>query len=406
MKVCLDSRLIRPGEYFVPVKGENFDGRQFINSVMVKGAAGVIEERELYETVKKKMKKIRPKIIGITGSSGKTITSSFIAQILSTKYNICLGNLNTKLGLSVNVMNDMQDKCQIFVAEMGMDHQGELKDTTAFFPLDVGVITTINHVHVEKLGSMTKLVSAKGELLDGIKNGGVAVLNEENRYTKILGKSFKGRVLWFNSHPLLSYPSKVLGDFTVRNLNVCTLISRLLGLTDAQTLSVVNRLEIPKGRLNLIKGINNSTIIDDSYNANPESVRYALGVLNKYKGKRKVAIIGDMLELGNFTLNDHREIGKYINSLGIDIFIGVGNIAKTICTQINRPKRNVLWIENSGEFTSLLKKGCYTPQSEDVILVKGSQGKRMERIVAQLIAEPEKAPSLLVRQGIRWIKEP
>lgn len=404
MKVCLDSRLIQPGEYFVPIKGENFDGHRFINAVLAKGAVGIIEEAALYEAVNKKLKNVNPIIIGITGSSGKTTTCSFLSKILSEEYNVCLGSLNTQLGLSVNVINDMHDDCNVFVAEMGMDHQGELKDTTKLFPLDIGVITTINHVHIEKLGSITKLANAKGELLHGIKNGGTAILNEENKYINKLGKIYKRNIVWFNSHPLLNFPTKFSDDFAVRNLNVCTIISRLLGLTDSQILKSISRLKTPKGRLNPIKGIHNSTIIDDSYNANPESVKYALSFLNKSNGKRKVAIIGDMLELGKHELNDHREVGKYANGLGIDVFIGVGNIAKIICNELNLPKTKVLWIENSSDFNSLLTKGAFIPQNEDIILVKGSQSKRMEKIVEQLMSEPEKAPFLLVRQDERWSK--
>jgi UDP-N-acetylmuramoyl-tripeptide--D-alanyl-D-alanine ligase len=402
MKVCLDSRLIQPGEYFVPVIGENFDGHSYIEKALANGAAGILEEKDLYKETAKKLNRIKPKIIGITGSSGKSTTTKLLHTVLRTQLNTCLGDLNTKLGLSVNVINDMENNCEVFVAEMGMDKVGELKDTTSLFPLDFAVITTINHVHVEKLGSMKNLIKAKGEILTGLKKSGVALINKENEHTKHLGTRHKGKVIWFDSTPLLNYPELFQSDFNIRNANVCTILARNLGFKDAQILKALQTFRLPKGRLNILEGINEAQLIDDTYNANPESVRYALDFLHRQQGKRKIAILGDMRELGKYSKKDHAEIANYINELKVDIFIGVGKLAQLIAQNVNAAKTKVFWIENADQFNNLLQNKTIRLKKDDVVLIKGSQGQRMEKIVKLLLKDPGKAKDLLVRQDARW----
>ncbi len=403
VKVSLDSRMVKDGEYFVPVKGDNFDGHDFIDAALKRGARGVIEECDLYKIAQQKIKKIKPVIIGVTGSSGKTTVTSYLHQILKEKYKVCQGRLNTKLGLTVDVINEMTEDCEIFVAEIGMDRLGEIEDTTRIYRPDIAVITTINHVHVEKLGSMSNLVKAKGEMLKSLDaNKGVAVLNSENRHIKYLSKSFNGKIIWFDSNPLLPYSSKLLGPHVIRNLNVCVIVGRLLKISDTEILDVIEKIVPPKGRLNLIKGINGSNIIDDTYNANPESVKLSLGVLSNFKGIRKVAVLGDMLELGNLSAKDHKDIADYIGQLGIDIFVGVGKKQKNVYKNVQLPEASKFWISSSEEFSSLLEKGILKIKKGDCILVKGSQGIRMEKIVKRLMRDPDEAENLLVRQDARW----
>lgn len=402
MKICLDSRLIKPGEYFVPIVGENFDGHKYIQSAMQNGAKGVLEEKELYNLVQNKLSKINPIIIGVTGSSGKSTTTKMLYEVLSKKFNCCLGSLNTKIGLSVNVINEMHNDCKIFVAEIGMDKLGEIKDTTKLFQPDYAVITTINHVHVEKLGSMKNLVQAKGEILQGLKTNGTAIINSENKYTKQLGKKHKGKLIWFDSTPLLKYPTFFKDEFNIRNANVCTIIARQLGMSDEQILEGLNRFKLPKGRLNIISGFNDSTIIDDTYNANPESVKFALDILNREQKKRKIAILGDMRELGRYSKKDHKLMAEHINLLNIDVLVGVGNLAKIICTNTNALKTQIYWIDDSDKFNELIDKKVLKIDKDTVILIKGSQGQRMEKIVKLLMKYPDQAKDLLVRQDARW----
>jgi len=405
IKVCTDSRLIKPGEYFVAIKGENFDGHKFIDEVMEKGAKGVLEESELYAPASAKIRRIKPKIIGVTGSSGKTTVTNFLQQVLLTKYNTCLGYLNTKLGLAVNAINDMSEGCEFFVAEMGMDKAGELTETTEMFPPDIAVITTINHVHLEKLGSVEAIANAKAEILYGLKKNGVAVLNKQNAWVRKIGQKFAndgGKVAWYPSSKYVAdikVPNHLLGEHNIKNALCVGTICRLLGLTSQEITNGLNNLKLPKGRLNVIRGKNGSVLIDDTYNANPESTEYALQVLNDYPGKRKIAILGDMLELGEYSVRDHRNIGRCIKKLKVDLLITVGN--KAVDIKESSELKNSFWFDSSDKAQEI--KTIIGQKPGDVILIKGSQGVRMERITKELMMNPENAPSLLVRQDVRWI---
>lgn len=404
IKVCTDNRLIKPGEYFVAIKGENFDGRNFIDSAMRNGAKGVLEENDLYRLAKEKVERIKPKIIGITGSSGKTTVTNFLDQILSTKHTVCLGALNTKLGLSVNVVNDMDENCQFFVAEMGMDKAGELTETTRLFPPDIAVITTINHVHLEKLGSMEAIAEAKAEILYGLKKTGVAILNSENAWAKKIGNEFVetgGKMLWYssrNKNAAISIPQHLLGIHNTRNAVCASVVCLQLGIEICVINKGLQKLKLPKGRLNIIKSLDGSTLIDDTYNANPESTRYALEVLKDYKGKRKIAILGNMLELGKYSVRDHTNIGKTIDKLNIDVLIAVGE--KALDIKNSTKNCSSYWLATSSDTGKIID--IIKPKEGDVILVKGSQGARMEKIVKSLMQNPEKAGDLLVRQDARW----
>ena len=404
IKVCTDSRLIEAGEYFVAIKGENFDGHKFVDEVMKKGAKGVLEEVELYELASKKIRKIKPKIIGVTGSSGKTTVTKFLQQVLSTKYNTCLGYLNTKLGLAVNVTNDMDENCEIFVAEMGMDKAGELTETTKMFPPDIAVITTINHVHLEKLGSVEAIADAKAEILYGLKKRGVAVLNKQNAWVHKIGQKFTnegGKAVWYPTNKYLAdikVPNHLLGEHNIKNALCVVTVCKLLGLTSQEITTGLKNLKLPKGRLNVIQGKNGSVLIDDTYNANPESTKYALKVLNDYPGNRKIAILGDMLELGKYSVRDHRNIGRYVNKLNIHLLITVGN--KAVDIKKTSELKNSYWFDSSDKAQEI--KTVIGQKLGDVILIKGSQGVRMERITKELMMNPENAPSLLVRQDARW----
>ena len=403
--VCTDSRLIKPGEYFVAIKGENFDGHRFTDSAMQNGAKGILEENELYKLSKEKIARIKPKIVGVTGSSGKTTVTNFLHQILSTKYNTCLGSLNTKLGLSVNVVNDIEENCQFFVAEMGMDKADELTETTKLFPPDIAVITTINHVHLEKLGSLEAIAQAKAEILYGLKKNGVAVLNGENAWVKRIGKEFVGtggKVIWYsssNKNAAITMPQQLLGIHNTRNAVCASVVCLQLGVEVDVVNQGLQNIKLTKGRLNIVKGLNNSIIIDDTYNANPESTKYALEVLKDYPGQGKIAILGDTLELGKYSVRDHKNIGKMIDKLNIDVLIAVGKRALDIKHSSKQPKS--YWLETSNETAKIID--IIKPNQGDVILVKGSQGARMEKIVKTLMQNPEKASDLLVRQDARWI---
>ncbi len=408
LKVCLDSRLIQKGDYFVAVKGENHDGHKFINDVMEKGASGVLEVSELYELVQFKMEYVKPMIVGITGSTGKTSVTNYITQILATKYDICRGSLNTKLGLSVDVINNMSLTCQVFVAEMGMDAPLQIKDMVSMFPPHIAVITTINETHIEKLGSIENIAKAKSEILSNSSKNDIAVLNFNNSYTKKIGNEFVGKVVWFGDSEQADFNfsntnlenSKLLGQHSRFNLLAVVAVCENVGMTKEEIYSVLPQLSIPKGRLNVLEGVNDSVLIDDTYNSSPESTKAAVDVLSDYQKENKIAILGDMLELGEIANSSHYNIGKYLKDKKINTLVCVGNLSKEIAKGAKDFVRDIYEITSWTDFENI--KGNLKIDKNTVILIKASQGIRLEKITKMLLKNPEKAKDLLVRQDERW----
>src|SRR3989304_8149940 len=199
MRVNQDSRTIKKGEWFVAVKGENFDGHNFIPEALKKGAGGVIEINDLYELARRKLAKINPKVIAVTGSYGKTTTKEAIYKVLSKKYSVLRtqGNLNTPLGVAMEVVNNLKYHHRVLVAEGGMDRTGEIRETCSVIRPGIAVITPIGEIHLEKLGTLEKIRRAKAEILESLPNDGVAVLNSDDPNVVKVAEVFRGRKVWY-----------------------------------------------------------------------------------------------------------------------------------------------------------------------------------------------------------------
>ncbi|PJA40689.1 hypothetical protein CO178_01710 [candidate division WWE3 bacterium CG_4_9_14_3_um_filter_34_6] len=296
LKVCLDSRLVNSGDYFVPIKGENFDGHKFIDDAIKAGAAGIIEEEELYKLASEKLSRINPIVIAVTGSVGKSTMCSFISTILLEKHNVCVGKLNTKLGLAVNIMNDLKDNDYFFVAEAGMDKAGELTETGKFLNPDAVVITNISESHMEKLGSLDEIKKAKSEILKTVISGGTVYLNWDcsnirdivsevpNEVTLItyglLGdakfdKSSADLLLSVEEDGYETFdeiPFSFIGKHNYLNALGAFAVVDEFGINVVNILNGMKKLKTPNGRLKLIDGIFGSIIVDDTYNSSPASL--------------------------------------------------------------------------------------------------------------------------------------
>lgn len=292
---------------------------------------------------------------------------------------------------------------QIFVAEMGMDSRGEIFFTSNLFKPHIAVVTTVNAVHAQKVGTLQDIVQTKLEILKNLLPGGYAVLNSDNEYIVEEAKKYTVDKVWFGLNNICDFhPSKInvakfgiFGEHNLRNLLASYAVATFFDFVHDELVNISAELSLPKGRLNILQGINGSTIIDDTYNASPESVEYALKVLHQHNSPRKIAILGDMLELGIYENELHKHIGQIVNELKPHYLITVGNRAKVISdTSI---VKNKLHFNSWDEFTCPFSLG-----SEDVVLVKGSQGMRMEKITQSLLADPSSAKEVLVRQDITW----
>lgn len=397
--VCLDSRLIKPGEYFVPVKGDNFDGHKYIDDVIKKGAVGIIEVEELYQIAKEKLSKIKPVIVGVAGSVGKSSMRAYLTQILSTKYSVLEGDLNTKLGLSTLIVNKLE-KQKIIVAELGIDRLGEMKTVTDFIEPDFSIITKLEKEHLVFLLSLDNVIN---ENLVSIKNskskqGYINISDRELIEDKIA----KVQIIY--------YPTDDINQKIIEGISSIELPKHdrdyLMGIyqicrdkfdfTDSEYTKALEKIKRSKGRLNLINGINKSLILDDSYNAVADQsiiqgIKFAEEMSKKYH-KKLVIVLSPMRETGETETEQHKNVAEYLNSLAnVDIIV-VGDESRLYTKFLTQKYKT---ISSSEEFT-------YDINGDELFYVKGSQFYRLEKIVYYLMKDKQTAEQILVRQDARW----
>ena len=379
MRVNQDSRTIKKGEWFVAIKGGNFDGHEFIVEALKKGAVGVLEINELYELARRKLAKINPKVIAVTGSYGKTTTKEAVYKVLSKKYSVLRtqGNLNTPLGVAMEVVNNLKSHHRVLVAEVGMDRAGEIRETCSIILPRIAVITAIGEMHLEKLGTLEKIRRAKAEILESLPKNGIAVLNSDDPSVVRVAEVFGGKKVWYgfskNSQVRLDtlpkFRIKLLGKASISNALAAAAVGRVMGLPDSGIVKSLSGLRPKKGRLVLIKGRKGITVIDDTYNAGPRSVANALEVLRSLPAKRRIAVFGDMLELGRLEKQAHERIVSDAARV-VDIFVPVGE-------RMNRA------VSKTG--VSFVPIDLLSLEVGDLVLVKGSRGMRMEEIVDDIL---------------------
>ncbi|MGI9258109.1 MAG: UDP-N-acetylmuramoyl-tripeptide--D-alanyl-D-alanine ligase, partial [Gammaproteobacteria bacterium] len=353
--VSIDTRKLDGGDLFIAVKGENFDGNDFVADAHAKGAAGaLVSRRAEIELPQVKVKDTRAAfgrmarawrenfgipVVAVTGSNGKTTVKELIASILSCRYNVCVtqGNLNNDLGVPLTLMR-LDEEHDALVAELGANHAGEIDYLSRLVQPTVGVITNAGAAHLEGFKSIAGVATAKGELLDHLPRAGTAVLNADDPYcsdwrtrsraetvltfgigndadctvvgdivTKTSGCSFTMQ-LPEGEQVIIDLP--LAGEHNVRNALAAAAAAFALGTTEEDIVSGLNSAHAVKGRLNVLRGKSGAAVIDDSYNANPGSVRAALNYLANAAGKR-ILILGDMAELGSDAEELHRDIGRY-----------------------------------------------------------------------------------------------
>jgi UDP-N-acetylmuramoyl-tripeptide--D-alanyl-D-alanine ligase len=431
--VSIDSRTIREGELFVAIKGDRFDGHDFVPEVMKRGAWGSLVARTVLENrfpLLGGLKNVLPvedtltalqemaywhrrqfaiPVVGITGSNGKTTTKEMLAGILQQQGPVLKneGNLNNHIGVPLTLLR-LNASHTAAVVEMGMSAAGEIDLLARFIGPDVAVITNIGPAHLEFLRSLDLVAQAKGELFSHLKPEGTAVLNADDRYFDELKRKFSGRVLSFGMdrmsdvHASHIRQEKGFTDFTIRSdgssANVRlravgrhniynALAAAAAALAVGMSLDVVkNGLEsfLPSAMRSELRQVQGRTVLADCYNANPASMDAALATLISLKsGGRAIAVLGDMLELGTVTVDAHRAIGETVARLGVDLVITLGQLAKHVgegAIDAGMPKDRVLEAGSQAEAAALLKK---LSRPGDTVLIKGSRGMKMEKILEE-----------------------
>lgn len=429
----LDSRKITAGNLFFATVGERVDGHTFIPQVFEKGASCVICEKRpenakgAYILVKSSFSalekaaefyrsQLKCKVVAITGSVGKTSTKETIAAVLSEKYKILktAGNLNNNIGLPLMVLS-IRDEHEIAVLELGISHFGEMVRMDKIARPDIAVITNIGTSHMENLGSQQGIYEEKSHIFDYLSEKGIAVLNGddpilstvkdakghkvlyfgdgENAYARITDIESKGldgsdftikladKEEAFRAHISLS------GEHMVRNAACASLIAEYFGLTEEQIIKGIEAVKPMSGRSNVIHA-GDSIILDDCYNANPDSMKAAVDMLMLAKG-RTVAILGDMYELGENEKAMHREVGKYAAEAGVDVVVAIGGLGEEIYNgALEAGKAEKHFYKTKDDFfadmENVLKNG-------DNILVKASHGMHFEEIVEKLTKGVERS---------------
>lgn len=425
--VSTDTRNIKKGDLFIAIEGENFDGHNFIDTAFEKGAIACISHKKIQtdnlvinvKDTKESLKDLAMyyrslfniPVIALTGSTGKTTTKDMIAHCLSIKYNTLKtqGNFNNEIGLPLTVFN-IEDDTEVAVLEMGMNHFNEISDLSKIAKPNIALITNIGVSHIENLGSREGILRAKYEIFDYLKDDGIKILNGDDDMLSTIQDNKKNCLFYgLNNYILDAYATNIEEkgidgiDATInylkKSFNVSLKIPGKHILSNALAVTLVcDRLnltkdEIKKGletfkpsskmRMDIIK-TKNYTIINDVYNANPNSMKATLDVLATTKGRR-VAILGDMFELGAFSKDEHFNIGKYANEKNIEELIFIGDDSyymlegaksnKNILSNINYFKTQENFIENMDK---LLKP-------KDTILIKASRGMKLENTVDEIL---------------------
>jgi len=433
--VSTDTRTLKEGELFFALRGEIHDGHAFLKQAIAKGArVCVISEASLLEQYKdsklnfilvddtlKGLQRLatwhrnnfKLPVIGITGSNGKTTTKDMVAAVLSEKFTVLKteGNYNNEIGLPLTLLK-LTDKHQVVVLEMGMRGLGEIAALCRIANPTAGIITNIGVTHFELLGSVENIAKAKGELLEHLPSTGFALLNGEDEWSYRLRSLCRGKVLLygFNERAQIRATDLSLGkvsrftleannekvrvelplpgEHNILNALAAAGVGLELGLSLQEVAEGLKKVKLSAMRLAEVKGINNTVIINDAYNANPTSTKASLRVLAASQGKRKIAVLGDMRELGAIEKECHFQIGEYAKELGIDYLVTVGRLGRFMADgalAAGMPEERVAAFETNDEAKEYLRS-LLVP--EDVVLVKGSRAVKMEEIVNYL-AQPE-----------------
>ncbi len=428
---AIDSRQVRPGDFFIPLEGEHTDGHRFIAKAFSRGAAGAFHEQgklpdpdippgfllvevdnslgAMQQLASVYRARFELPVIAITGSSGKTTTKDFTAGVLSAKYNVLktTGNLNNEIGLPLMILQ-LEESHQVAVLEMGMSAAGEITTLCEIAKPAIGVITNIGEAHIEMLGSIEAIARAKGELLDYLGSGGVAVLNGDDPRLLKVRKRYPGKAYCYGfekgdikglqlsqrgekSFFRVRFPDKSEGWFqaplpgkeSVSNSLAALAVGFILGLNLKQMEEGLAKSQTTTGRLQLLQNQDGLSIIDDSYNANPSSMRAALKVLVELGGNKTVAVLGDMLELGVTAKAEHLSIGRYAADLGIGYLVTVGDLARGFSEGAGSGRSLTVYSCNNHDDALAVLKSL--PLAYDwYVLVKGSRGMQMDKIVMSM----------------------
>lgn len=361
MAYSIDTRTIKPGDIYIPVKGPNFDGHAFIDEAKKKGASAVLEV-DLGTFASEHRKKFNIPIIAVTGSSGKTTVKDMLAAVLSKKFKVLKTeqNQNNEVGVPLTLLK-LDDTYEVAVVEMAMRGRGEIEYLAHLAQPTHAVITNIGFAHIGILHTRESIALAKSEVfIKGIQ----VYLNGNDEYYQFLRKEAEAKECRINSF--------FADSITAQNASAVRIIAKDLGLSADMIEEGLNAFIPSNNRMEFIACKDNILLINDTYNANPDSMRFALEIMARRATRRTIAVLGDMLELGDYATSEHARLPvEHCSAV-----VTVGELARTI----NACPNTVHCMTNA----EAIEKTLQLIMPGDTILVKGSRGMHMEEIVAGL----------------------
>jgi UDP-N-acetylmuramoyl-tripeptide--D-alanyl-D-alanine ligase len=434
----IDSRTIAPGELFFGVRGDRFDGHDFVTAAIERGAVAAVVSRSRVATLPDAALAIPlliaedpltalqslathvrrqwgKRVVAITGSAGKTTTKEAVAAALGAKFNVhkSKGNLNNNYGLPLQLLK-LEPEHEIAVLEMGMNHSGEIEALTRIAIPDWGVVTNVGTAHIENfVDGQAGIARAKFELVASLSASGIAFLNCDDPYVSQFGRDFAGKVVYYGRGPcadpqVMSASEDAEGvhihlrageretNLTLHLLGVHNALNAMAGLAVALEAGVdLNAAVAALSALSAgdkrgeILSIHGATILNDSYNSNPEALRSMILTLAARPAARRILVAGEMLEMGSHSIDLHTACGKTAAEAGIDLVIGVRGNAEHLVTAAARAGVPAVFLPDAETAGNWLKANL---RKEDVVLIKGSRGVHLEHAIEILKSAPAQDP--------------
>lgn len=430
----IDSRTIQPGDLFFAIHGERFDGHDFVEAVMETGAvAAVIArthlERYTSDAIRKRLLLVEEplaamqrlassvrrhwgkRVIGITGSAGKTTTKEAIAQVLESRFRVhkSHGNLNNHFGLPLQLLR-LQPENEVAILEMGMSHAGEIAALCKIAAPDWGVVTNVGTAHGENFSDgQAGIARAKYELIASLPRLGTAILNCDDKYVRQFGRDFAGKAIYFGIGNLADPRAesitpmgaegtrftvwadghsaevtlRLMGEHNVHNALAGIAVGLASGISLEECATALQQLAPPDKRGQTLQ-IRGATLINDSYNSNPQALRAMVDTLLTLPAKRFIVVAGEMLELGPAGPGLHRECGELMGKQGINLVVGVRGEAASIVEGAKAAGADAIFVATPEEAGEWLRENL---RAGDAVLLKASRGVRLERALEMLQAD-------------------
>ncbi len=421
----VDSRTLQPDDLFFALRGPNHDGHDYVAEAFRKGAVAAVVDRDaaaagvvlrvddslqaLQALASLARERWTGEVVAVTGSAGKTTTKDVIAEMLTEGFTTAKseGNLNNHVGLPLSVLR-MDETARVAVLEIGMNHAGEIRELARIARPRTGVVTNVGYAHMENFDSIDGVAAAKRELIESLPRNGTAILNADDQRVAAFRNVHAGRTVLYGQSPAADvraedveysaegvlfrvgparFETALAGRHGVSNILAGIATAGVYGISPERLTERVRKLRPEKMRGERFRH-RDVLVIDDCYNSNPDAVRAMLDVLRDTPARRRIAVLGEMLELGRWAEPLHRDVGSYAAQCGIHVLVGLRGAA---CYMVDAAKLAGLRADAAFFFEDPAQAGRLVStlaQPGDAVLFKGSRGVRVERALEQFLASP------------------